>query len=162
MSKFTASVKKLRGRHVVEIPETLAKALPKGSTVLVDFKVVQPPSSKPNGKKQRNLEILARSRSGLTDGDLASIYGINVSTIKTIIEETAHLEEIGSLGLYLSTATMNVMAKAFGLCEPTLAIFKRYITSNHNWRKAIFAAPRGGISAVREIEHFCQANGIPC
>ena len=161
MGKFTGSVTKVGNRLMIEVPRPLAKALA-NTTVLVDVRPVHPIKHTVNGRMQRNREILQRSREGLSNDELAEVYGLRPERIKVIIDETAHLEEQNSVGLYLSVRTMNVIRSAFGLYEPTMDSFKAYVKSTPNWRERIRSTKGGGQANIQEIEAFCREHKIPC
>ena len=161
MGKFTGSVTKARGKLVIEIPAELARAFPKGAKVLVDFKMVDPIAEKPRDIKQRNRMILQKHREGFSAEEIAICFGIkDRSRVKAILEETQDLENIGSIGLYLSTTTINVIYKATGLCEPDLETFRKYLRATTNWREIIMKSPRGGKKTIEEIKAFCQEHNI--
>ena len=162
MPKFMTSVRKVRDKHVIELPPKMAKALEHGTTVLVECIRVQPVDSRINGKMQRNREILQRSKNGMKADDISVIYNLTPQRVKEVIDEMEELERQGSVGLYISKRSMNIIKSALGLPNPTLEEFKKAIETNRNWKKWMLSVPGGGREVVREIRSFCKEHGISC
>ncbi len=111
---------------------------------------------------KRNLRIVELKEKGETFAEIGKRCGITASRAQQLHWKMIHK---GYKGQGESTRTMddltimarNVVNRATGLKNPTLADFQAYVRDNPEWNRTI-SASRGVVS---ELENLCAENGIP-